>query len=83
MGNFENVVFLDNDEAAEALEILDIHGEDAAILHLSLWHYPGEHETRDETRAGSSDRVYTDKNGYRLIYNLGLGYIGLEWVDPS
>jgi hypothetical protein len=76
---WERVVFLQGEEADEALAVLDERGEEAALSYLADWHYPGEHETADEPGAGSSDDVYDDGTGYRLTYNRGLGYIGLEW----
>jgi hypothetical protein len=75
---WERVVFMQGDDAAEALALLDEHGVDAAIAHLAEWHYPGEHETADEPGAGSADHVYQDGRGYVLTHNRGLGYIGLE-----
>ena len=75
---YERVVFMQGDDAQEALNILDQQGEDAAIAHLAQWHNPGEHETSRELGAGTSDRTY-EKDGYILSYNLGLGYIGLDY----
>lgn len=78
----ESIVFCQNDEdAAEPLRILDDQGEDAAIAFLAQWHNPGEHETSEGSQAGDSDQQYSDGSGYVLSYNLGLGYIGLEYCE--
>lgn len=76
---YERVVFMQDDEADEVLRVLDEQGEEAAIEHLSQWHYPGEHDGDDELAAGSSDDVYTSDDGYVLTWNTRLGYVGLEY----
>lgn len=77
-GRFENVVFLQGEEADEPLKILDEKGEDDAIEYLKQWHNTGEHETNSKVGAGASDYTYS-KDGYLLIWNTRLGYIGLEY----
>lgn len=76
-GGYENVVFMQGHDAEEALEILNTHGEEAAIEHLKQWHYPGEHEIVPEIGAGTQDTVHETDDGYILTYNNPLGYIGL------
>jgi len=78
MGRYENVVFIQNEEADEPLRILNSQGEEAVIDYLSQWHNPGEHETSETPGSGGSDSVY-EKDGYILSYNEGLGYIGLSY----
>ena len=75
---YEQVIFLQGDEADEALDILDEDGEAAALNFLKQWHYPGEHDTRADPGAGTSDETY-ESDGYTLVYNTGLEYIGLEF----
>jgi len=75
---YENVVFLQGDEAYQPLEILNDKGEDAALEYLKQWHYPGEHEGTDHLGHGSSDHVY-EKDGYIMSWNNALGYIGLQY----
>lgn len=81
---FENVVFMQGEEAEEPLSILDNDGHDACIEYLAQWHYPGEHETRKgDTGAGSADSEHETDDGYILSYNRGLGYIGLSFRIPD
>lgn len=76
----ERIVFLQGENADEALKIFEESGTDAAFEYLMQWHYPGEHDTSSEYSAGSSDRTY-DRDGYRLTVNLDLNYIGLEYYN--
>ena len=78
MGRYERVVIMQNEDANEALQILDNQGEAAAINHLSQWHNPGEHETSEEPGFGGSDSVF-ESDGYILSYNERLGYIALSY----
>jgi len=75
---YENVVFLQGDEAYQPLEILDTKGKDAAMEYLKQWHYPGEHEGSPELGHGTSDQTY-EKDGYIMSWNSQLGYIGLQY----
>lgn len=87
MSRYEQIVFLEHDSVnqesyLEAIRIFNDDGTEAAINHLSNWHYPGEHDTRDELGAGSTDDVYPgacEQTGYTLTVNTGLDYIGLEY----
>lgn len=84
MEEFENVVFMQGDDAEEALGILDNQGEEAAAEHLKQWHYPGEHETREDLGQGTQDTVREFPEGdgtYYLVYNKPLGYIGLSFKE--
>lgn len=75
---YEEVVFLQGDEAYQPLEILDREGKDAAMEYLKQWHYPGEHMGRKDLGHGSSDYTY-EKDGYIMSWNPGLEYIGLQY----
>jgi len=75
---YENVVFLQGDEAFDALERLDREGEDAALEYLKQWHYPGEHEGSQEENHGTADKTYR-KDGYIMSWNPSIGYIGLQY----
>ena len=75
---YENVVFLQGDEAFQPLEILDSKGKDAALEYLKQWHYPGEHEGMQELGHGTGDKVY-EKDGYIMSWNPYIGYIGLQY----
>jgi len=76
---YERVVFLQGDEAEEPLSILDEKGPEAAINYLKQWHNYGEHEGSNELSNGSSDNIFKQDDGYILIWNTRLGYIGLEY----
>jgi hypothetical protein len=71
------IIFLQGDNANEALDTLNEQGKDAALDFLSQWDYGEETEVFTELAAGSTDRIY-EKNDYVLTYNNSLGYIGLE-----
>lgn len=75
---YEDVVFLQGEEADEALAILDEEGEEAALEYLKQWHYPGEHDARASVGTGSSDDTYED-DGYTMSWNKRIGYIGLMY----
>jgi hypothetical protein len=79
MSRYERVVFMQGDEADEALRMLDVNGEDEAIEFLAQMHNPGEHETADELSHGSADDFFESDDGYILSWNEGLEYIGLEF----
>jgi len=75
---YENVVFIQGDEAEEPLSILDNQGPEAALVHLKQWHNHGEHEGTNELSAGSADKTF-EKDGYIMIWNSAVGYIGLQY----
>ena len=74
------IIFLENDNAREALNILENSGKIAAIDFLAQWDYGDRAEIYDKPSHGTNDRVL-EHNEYLLSYNLGLGYIGLERVE--
>ena len=75
---YEDVVFLQGDEAYQPLEILDTKGQDAAMEYLKQWHSPGEHQGSQELGHGSDDQTY-EKDGYIMTWNTRIGYIGLQY----
>ena len=75
---YEDVVFLQGDEAYEPLERLDREGPDAALEYLKQWHNPGQHMGNQELGHGSSDQTY-EKDGYIMSWNSRLDYIGLQY----
>jgi hypothetical protein len=75
----ERIIFLQGDQANEALDLYENKGPEGALQYLDQWYYPGEHETSDKPSAGSTDRVY-EISDYLLTVNTSLGYIGLEYV---
>lgn len=77
MQKFQEIVFIQGEEAEEPLNILDNEGESAAFQYLAQWDY-GENdgEIYDEIPAGSNDSTYRE-DCYIMNYNTSLGYIGL------
>lgn len=75
---YEDVVFMQGEEAEEPLEILRNQGEEAALKYLIQWHQPGSHMGKAEHGHGSSDQTY-EKDGYLMSWNFPLNYIGLEF----
>lgn len=75
---YENVVFLQGDDAAEALQIFNNQGVDALLQYLTQWHYPGEHEVVQEVGSGSTDEVI-EKDGYIINVNPRYDYVGLTY----
>jgi len=75
---YEDVLFLQGEEADEALGILENEGEDAAMNYLMQWHDLGNHMGMDDLGNGSSDQTY-ERDGYTMAWNTRLGYIGLAY----
>lgn len=89
---YQDIVFMQGDDADEPLRILYDKHDDSVVWsfpdktaetveYLTQWE-TGEGEIRDETAAGSADDFATVGN-YRLTWNLGLSYIGLERRLPD
>ena len=85
-----SVVFLQGQDADEALTIIDRHGTDAAIEHLAGFDM-GEETTQaalvngyvyDEPPTGPLDRV-VEEGGYVLTYNLDHGHVSLLRTHPE
>lgn len=76
-----DIVFMQGDEAQEALGILDNEGERAALDHLLQWDYGDVSEERYCSPSGECDSVYRfrfkDGRRYEMSYNTSLEYIGL------
>lgn len=84
---YSNIVFLQDSEADEVLNILDEYGAQKAFEYLLQWDY-GEHVIeeqkidfygRDFTPWGKNDRLFK-KDNYVMTYNLSMGYIGLTKI---
>lgn len=75
---YEDVVFLQDSEADEALSILDNDGPDMALEYLKSWHYYGEHMGSENKSHGAGDQTY-EKDGYIMSWNKHLNYIGLQY----
>jgi len=75
---YEDVVFMQGEEADEPLEILNDQGQDAALQYLMQWHDTGNHMGSAELGHGSGDQTY-EKDGYIMSWNFPLNYIGLQY----
>jgi hypothetical protein len=77
---FQRIVFMQGDEAREALHLLETNGEQFALDHLKQWDYDeNETETSLELPHGTADKIYRFEN-YVMSYNKQLDYIGLVRV---
>jgi hypothetical protein len=79
---YHSIVFMQGDDAKEALNIFNENGTKAAIKHLSQWDYghDNEHSPYDKPPWGSNDRIFKD-GSYVLVVNQKIGYIGLVRVE--
>lgn len=77
MIKYQRIVFLQDDDASEAITIFNDKGFRAAISYLAQWYMDPPDELFDTPAAGTEDDVYTWK-GYILTVNTHFGYIGLE-----
>lgn len=75
--NYENVLFMQGDDATEPLEILNDEGEEAALEFMKQFYDSNEtYQKMENTGAGTSDKIFK-KGGFILIYNTRIGYVGL------
>lgn len=79
---YEDVVFMQGEEAEEPLNILKSAGPEAAIEYLKQWHNPGQHMGNHELNHGTSDKTF-EKDGYLLSWNPHVEYIGLQYDTES
>ena len=79
---YQDIVFIQGDEASKPLYILNDEGIQEVIAYLLQWdieHNP--YEIKDKPSAGPYDTVYR-VGDLVLSYSYRLGYIGLERVIP-
>lgn len=73
-GKYQDVVFMQGDDAIEPLQILDDKGVEAVAEYLGQWDYgEGEHV---DFPAGDDDDI-EEAGDYIVIWNSRLGYIGM------
>lgn len=77
---YVRIVFCQGDDAIEPLQIIEEHGELAAIDYLREWESGDSFEISDIPASGKSDDIFESGN-YRLSYNTRFGYIGLELLE--
>lgn len=75
---YEDVVYIQGEEADEVMDILNNDGRDAAMNYLMQWHQPGNHMGRNELGHGTQDKTF-EKDGYIMFWNPYLPYIGLTY----
>jgi hypothetical protein len=75
---YERIVFMQGDEASEAMDIMHNDGPEATLEYLKQWHYPGEHDGSNEIGAGKYDDKF-EKDGYIMNWNSRLPYISLVY----
>ena len=79
MKAYQMVVFMQGEDASEAMEILNTKGESNAIDYLAQWGC-GEGEINHFSAKGTHDSQYISKDNFVLTWNNALGYIGLERI---
>lgn len=97
MARYEDIVFLDGDEAVQPIDILynwqgdklHVHYQgptaesiEAAFAYMSAWDYGEPGKQRDDDRVPAGVDTWEERD-YRLSAHLGLGSIGLERVLPD
>jgi hypothetical protein len=80
---YEDVVFLQGEEADQYLKMIEEQGAEETIRVLaSNFYHPGEHGKQNGNPAGSSDKTFTSQDGkFILSWNERLGYVGLVAKD--
>lgn len=80
MTRYERIVFLDDDESFdEWYAEFELNGQLGALEYLQQWDYGDSGDVHDTPSNGSRDTVF-EHNGYRMSYNFGLHYAGLERI---
>jgi hypothetical protein len=77
---FQSIVFMQGDDAVEAMEILDENGPDALLDYLLQWDTDEPAKVSRYPFWGTSDRLITrkEKDSYLVLsYNLRQTYCGL------
>jgi len=76
--DYRHIIFLQGDEATEALSNLDLRGIESTINMLLEYDLcPEDCRHSDSSPAGDSDTSFQLLNGLELTWNNRLGYIGL------
>lgn len=80
MARYQDIVFMQESEAEEGIKILNDQGIQALCDYLKQWDY-GENsgEIYEADPAGTMDHTY-DIDGYYIVINYGLPYIGLSKI---
>ena len=73
---YETIIFLQNDEADEALDILKEKGSIFALEYLRRWDYGDSGDWSERTPWGAGDDLYRI-GAYVINARPSMGYIGL------
>lgn len=77
---FATVVFMQDDDADEILDMITEYGCLTASYPLSDYDYGEYDSVYDHAPWGKSDNIYLTDCGYIISYNHGLGYVGLHYA---
>jgi len=73
---YKEIIFLQGEEATEALEILEKEGENAAFQYLLQWHCGESPIIEGNSPFGNTDKLFYREH-FIMCYNNKVGYIGL------
>ena len=76
---YENIIFLQEHHAEEAITILDNDGREAAMDYLKQWDYGDGGDYSDNPPWGTSDSIYRSGD-YIMTFNARMPYIGLTKI---
>jgi hypothetical protein len=76
---YEEIVYMQGDDAEEALTILQDQGEEACLEHLKQWDNGDASDfSGDGVPWGKDDELIFGEGGYIVSYNPHLDYIALQ-----
>lgn len=78
MERYEDVVFMQGDEAELPLELLYNDGPEAALEYLKQWHNPGEGQGSNKLGHSSNNDKF-EKDGYIMSWNKHIPYFLLQY----
>jgi hypothetical protein len=79
---YEQIIFLQDNEADHALNILKLDGKDEAMDYLMQLDNGDSVETSEDPGFGASDKTY-ERDGYIMAWNAPLGYISLVRISKE
>jgi len=77
---YENIVFIQGSDAVEAMEILDLQGQDALLEYLLQWDTGDPCDLSETPPWGTGDQlvIFPEKDAHLVLsYNTRLSYCGL------
>ena len=78
----EFVVFMQGEEAEPVMKMIE-DDPNTALEHLKQWHFPSEHRRSDDFGTGESDHRIDTPDGYRMSWDTGIPYVGLDYREPD